>query len=76
MALSRLRSTEGNLKKDNRVAEEYKATIQAHVEKGYLRKVPSDEQLPNNVWYLPHFPVVRMDKATTKERIVFDCAAK
>ena len=54
----------------------YKATIQAYVEKGYLRKVPSDEQLPNNVWYLPHFPVVRMDKATTKVRIVFDCAAK
>ena len=76
MALSRLRSTEINLKKDNRVAEEYKATIQAYVEKGYLRKVPSDEQLPNNVWYLPHFPVVRMDKATTKVRIVFDCAAK
>ena len=76
MALSCLRSTETNLKKDNRVAEEYKATIQAYVEKGYLRKVPSDEQLPNNVWYLPHFPVVRMDKATTKVRIVFDCAAK
>ena len=35
-----------------------------------------DEQLPNNVWYLPHFPVVRMDKTTTKVRIAFDCAAK
>ena len=76
MALSRLRSTERNLRKDNCVAEEYKATIQAYVEKGYLRKVPSDERLPNNVWYLPHFPVVRMDKASTKVRIVFDCAAK
>ena len=76
MALSRLRSTERNLKIDNRVAEEYRATIQAYVEKGYLRKVPSDEQPLNNVWYLPHFPVVRMDKTTTKVRIVFDCAAK
>ena len=76
MALSRLRSTERNLKKDNRVAEEYKATIQAYVENGYLRKAPSDEQLPNNVWYLPHLPVVRIDKTTTKVRILFDCAAK
>ena len=76
MALSRLRSTERNLKKDSRVAEEYRATIQAYVEKGYLRKVPSDEQPLDNVWYLPHFPVVRMDKTTTKVRIVFDCAAK
>ena len=76
MALSRLRSTEGNLKKNSRVADEYQATIQAYVEKGYLRKVPSEEQPPANVWCLPHFPVVRMDKSTTKVRIVFDCAAK
>ena len=74
MALSRLQSTERNLKKGNHVAERYRVTIQ--VEKGYLRKVPSDKQLPNNVWYLPHFPVVRMDKTTTKVRIVFDCATK
>ena len=76
MALSRLRSTERNLKKNSRVADEYQATIQAYVEKGYLRKVPSEEQPPANVWYLPHFPVVRIDKSTTKVRIVFDCAAK
>ena len=76
MAMSRLRSTERNLKKNSRVAGEYQATIQAYVEKGYLRKVPSDEPLPANVWYLPHFPVVRMDKTTTKVRIVLDCAAK
>ena len=27
-------------------------------------------------WYLPHFPVVRLDKSTMKVRIVFDCSAK
>ena len=42
----------------------------------YLRKVLSDEQPPATARYLPHFPVVRMDKSTTKVRIVFDCAAK
>ena len=27
-------------------------------------------------WYLPHFPIVKLDKVTTKVRIVFDCSAK
>ena len=27
-------------------------------------------------WYLPHFPVIRLDKETTKTRIVFDASAK
>ena len=27
-------------------------------------------------WFLPHFPVIKMDKETTKTRIVFDAAAK
>ena len=76
MRLSRFRSTERNLKKNSRVADEYQATIQAYVGMGYLRKVPSEEQPPANVWYLPHFSVVRMDKSTTSVRIVFDCAAK
>ena len=40
MALSRLPSTERNLKKNSRVADEYQATIQAYVEKEYLRKAP------------------------------------
>ena len=75
MTLSRFRSTERNLKKNSRVADEYQATIQAYVGMGYLRKVPSEEQPPANVWYLPHFSVVRMDKSTTEVRIVFDCAA-
>ena len=28
------------------------------------------------MWHLPHFPVVRLDKTTTKVRIVFDCSDK
>lgn len=75
-AMSRLCNTENKLKKDAVVGTEYAQTIQAYVEKGYLRKVQQDEASPPEVWYLPHFPVVRMDKTTTKVRIVFDCSAK
>ena len=39
-----------------------------------MRKVPCTKE--GEQWFLPHFPVIRNDKATTKVRIVFDAAAK
>ena len=76
MAKYRLSSTERKLNKNDFVRAEYQATLQSYIEKGYLRKVPADEEKPDEVWYLPHFPIVRPDKDTTKVRIVFDCSAK
>lgn len=75
-ALSRLCNKENKLKKNCALGTEYSQIIQAYVEKGYLRRVEPDELLPPEVWYLPHSPVIRMDKTTTKVRIVFDCSAK
>lgn len=49
-----------------------------YLEKGYIRKVSCDEKT-NEVpmkWYLPHFPVVRIDKDSSKVRIVFDALQK
>ena len=46
-----------------------------YLEKKYIRHVPDDEPTPHCQWLLPHFPVVRPDKATTKVRIVFDGSA-
>ena len=76
VARSRLVSTEKNLRKDPIVAEEYCRTIKEYVEKGYIRKVHPDREKAAAQWYLPHFPVVRLNKSTTKVRIVFDCSAK
>jgi hypothetical protein len=75
MAITRLRSTEKNLMKNPTVGEEYQSTIEAYLKKGYLRKIDPAKELPG-AWYLPHFPIVRMDKSTTKVRIVFDFSAK
>ena len=60
MAESRLLSTERNLKKKEFVGKEYQKTIEMYVEKGYLRKVPEAEAPPPEIWYLPHFPIVKM----------------
>ena len=40
-----------------------------------MRKVPVHEQ-SRSKWYLPHFPVIRLDKDITKTRIVFDASAE
>ena len=76
MAESRLLSTKRNLENKEFVEKEYQTTVETYVEKGYLRKVPETEAPPPEIWYLPHFPIVKMSKSTTKVRIVFDCSAR
>ena len=76
MAEKRLQKLNSKLKKSPDVETAYSETIDNYIEKGYLRKVPIEEEKPENRWYLPHFPVVKPDRETTKVRIVFDAAAK
>ena len=76
MALRRLENTEKKLAKNPEIAQMYHETIEKYVEKGYVQEVPSTDPKSDNVWYLPHFPVVRPEKETTKVRIVFDASAK
>ena len=77
MAKKRLESTERSLNtKGAFVKQQYEETIKSYVEKGYLRKLSPDERPTPSSWYLPHFPIVKLDKSTTKVRIVFDCSAK
>ena len=47
-----------------------------NIDKGYIKKLTSERSEKGPCWYLPHFPVIREEKATTKIRIIFDSAAK
>ena len=76
MALHRLQKTEKRLLKSPEIGEAYKEVLQTYKEKGYIHKVSPKEIRPDQVWYLPHFPVFRPDKSTTKTRIVFDASAR
>ena len=76
MALRRLCNTERHLLKNPEIATAYSENITQYLEKGYIRKIDPTEDKPARRWYLPHFPVVRLDRATTKIRIVFDASAK
>ena len=74
-AEKRLFSLEKNLKKPE-VARRYQEAMNANVEKGYVRKLEPNKGEDGQGWYLPHFPVIREDRETTKVRIVFDSAAR
>ena len=74
----RLKSLLISLSKRSEVAKEYQRTIDSYLQKGYIRPV-SDAEIKDDddhQWFLPHFPVVKNDRTTTKVRIVFDAAAK
>ena len=50
--------------------------LQIYRKARYIHKVPQEEKKPDQVWYLPHFSVLRPDNSTTKIRTVFDASAK
>ena len=76
MAEKRLHNLEKKLFKEPEVAQEYSKIINQYLEKGYVSKVSTDKDHDSVKWYLPHFPVVRKDRSTTKVRIVFDASAR
>ena len=74
-AYSRLVSSEKSLAKKN-VRNEYNQVIQSYKKKRYIQLVKDEEDIKESRWFLPHFPIIKPEKATTKIRIVFDGSAK
>ena len=56
--------------------KEYDAIIKGQEELGIIEKVAENQESPvGRTHYLPHHPVIRQDKTTTKVRIVYDASA-
>lgn len=72
----RLKSLEKSLFKKPQLYDRYKEGMQQSIDKGYISLVASRRDDIPSGWYLPHFPVVREDKETTKVRIVLDSASR
>lgn len=70
MQLNRMKNTEKYPTVDQACSD----TIESYVEKGYISKVHDNEQDAGPMWYLPHFPVIRLDNNVV--RIVFDASAR
>ena len=73
----RLSSLRRRLEKDPKLLSEYHAIFKDYEENRIIERVQEDEAaVPGAVHYIPHRPIVRVDKETTKVRPVFDASAK
>jgi len=74
----RLNSLVASLKRKPEVKIRYAKVLEDYLAKGYIQRVPDEvvAEDGHRQWFLPHFPVVRENKATTKVRVVFDAAAE
>ena len=73
MALNRLQNLERCLLKSPAMTVAYYSeVITKYLEKGYyIRKVEPSEKEPMKQWYLPHFAILKSDRATTKTRLMW-----
>ena len=77
LSVKRLHGVLNRLRKQPDLLKEYDGIIKDQTERGILENV--DLNIPTVVsktHYLPHHPVVREDKETTRVRVVFDASAK
>ncbi|KAI5633583.1 putative peptidase (DUF1758) domain-containing protein [Phthorimaea operculella] len=76
-AKKRLLSLEKKLDSNPELRSGYNNTIQEYLDKGYLKKLsdPIDIQASSPVYNIPHRPVYRPDKDTTKTRIVLNASS-
>ncbi|XP_030382450.1 uncharacterized protein LOC115629971 [Scaptodrosophila lebanonensis] len=73
-AKNRLSSLGNKLLKNSDKLEEYDAGIRELLSSGVAEAAPVLGET-QKAYYMPHHPVYRLDKATTKVRIVFDASA-
>ena len=73
----RLCSNYSKLKANPKLLQEYNAIIKDQEQQGIIERVDIKQECEiGKTTYLPHHPVIRQDKTTTKVRVVFDASAK
>ena len=77
LARGRLQSLLNRIGKTPEVLHEYDRVIQEQLKTGVIERVTEDtEQANQQHYYIPHHCVIRLDKATTKIRVVYEAYAK
>lgn len=76
MCLNRTKALQNRLLKDIGVLREYDLIIKEQLKKGIVERILDAEIHNNRTHYMPHLPVVRADRSTTKVRVVYDGSAR
>ena len=77
-AQKRLQKLSEKFNKNKELEVRYNEALSTMEREGFIHEVPFNEikKVENPIYYMPHRPVVRDDKTTTKVRPVFDASAK
>jgi hypothetical protein len=73
-AEKRLEGLKRKFKKDHAYKTEYTKFMDDLIQNGQAEPVTEEDEVPGEVWYLPHFGIYHPKKR--KIRVVYDCAAK
>ena len=75
---SRLKLLHKRLLKNPDILREYDCVIQDQLERGIIESIPMQQtnKEKGSIHYMPHHPVIRKGRSTTKVRIVYDGSAK
>ena len=76
LCYNRLRSLQHKLLRKPALMAEYQHVIQDQLDRGIIEPVDATAQVVLAGHYMPHHPVIREDKKTTKVRVVYDGSAK
>lgn len=74
VARNRFEELQRKLAKDKKLCENYKAIVAEQEMSGIVEECP--EKSIETGYFLPHRPILREDKSTTKVRMVFDASSK
>ena len=75
-AKNRLLSLQKTLLKDKNLAQTYGSIIDEYLKEGIIERVNNTNHLTEKVHYLPHRPIIKNERDTTKTRIIFDALSK
>lgn len=76
IAFTRLSQIEQKLNQRKDVEKQYTAFMLEYLTLKHMEEISNDEDISNNVYYLPHHAVFKDSSLTTKLRVVFDGSVK